>query len=320
MQERKSLKEWLQEILNCCLGYFTFRNGKLWIGIRENSSVLQGNAFTRDTILYQSLQATAINPSFNWLTVQFGDEEFAYAMNNVTVYDIDHASFLGTPDSPQYLTSTMSFVGVSNKSQCARIIITRLREEIGGLKSGTGPHGTGSGVDEQMNSRNFQFRTTALALGTQLGDIVSVTHDTMPNGGYVEGRVAKWNFNPDFSIDIQCTSTTDDMYDLVIGDKPVDVSAPPPLPETLNSATGLAWMPSEVPAQAGDPVFQPWENTFDLWQEYEITRDGVWVPTIWVKGQMPVNKFVTLVQPRLLEIEFQPGGNLDGADARFTWR
>ena len=311
-KEQKPLRDWLREILNCCLGYFTFVDGKLWIGIRSNSSVLLGNAFTRATVLFKSLVASPLQPQFNWLTGNFGDEEFGWQLNNVTIYDIDHAGFVGSPDSPQYLTNTMSFAGVSNKSQCARLIITRLREEIGGLKSGSGPHGSAPGSDEQMNARNFQFRTTVLALGTNVGDIVSITHDTMPNGGYVEGRVNKWTLNPDFSIDMQCTSTTDDMYDMVVGPKPVDVAAPLVPPEVLQSATGLAWMPNEVAPNAGDPVWQSWERSFDLWQEYEITRDGIWEPTLWVQGEMEVNRFATLVQPRILEIDFKPGGYING--------
>ena len=311
LKEAKPLRDWLREILNCCLGYYTFVDGKLWIGIRSNSSVLVGNAYTRATVLFKSLTAAPLQPQFNWLVGNFGDEEFGWQLNNVTIYDIDHAGFLGTPDSPQYLMNTASFVGVSNKSQCARLIITRLREEIGGLKSGSGPHGTGSGIDEQANARNFGFRTTALGLATKVGDIVSITHDTMP-GGYAEGRVAKWTFNPDFSIDIQAISSTEDMYDMVVGDKPVDVTAPPVPPEVLQAATGLAWMPNQAAPLGGEPVYPPWERSFDLWQEYEITRDGVWEPTIWVRGEMPVNRFATLVQPRIVEIEFLAGGTLDG--------
>jgi hypothetical protein len=133
LKERKALKDWLQEILNCALGFFTFVNGKLWIGLRINASVLAGNAFTRANILYGSLQATPLDPQFNWLTGQFGDEEFAWALNTVTIYDIDSAGLLGSDASPQYLTSTMTFVGISNKSECGRVITTRLREEVGGV-------------------------------------------------------------------------------------------------------------------------------------------------------------------------------------------
>jgi hypothetical protein len=93
LKEQKPTKDWLQEILNCCLGYYTFVAGKLWIGIRENSSVLAGNAFTRATMLYQSLQATPVAPQFNWLVGEFGDEEFNWQLNTVTIYDIDAATF-----------------------------------------------------------------------------------------------------------------------------------------------------------------------------------------------------------------------------------
>ena len=302
LQERKSLKEWLQEILNCCLGYFTFRNGKLWIGIRENSSVLQGNAFTRDTILYQSLQATAINPSFNWLTVQFGDEEFAYAMNNVTAYDEDHAIMVGTEDAPNYMASTMSLVGVSNKSQAARICATRLREEVGGV-----------GPTELANARALAFRTTILALQTQAGDIVSLTHDNLPGTGYAEGRVQSWTLNPDFSIDIQASPTTDAMYDLDVGPKPVDVSANPVIPERLAPPTGLGWMPNTEAPFAGDPLYpDPLERSFLLSQDYAITKDGVWTPTLIVDGEMCINEFVGVDQPRIFAPILSSGGTLKG--------
>ena len=38
LQEEKPLRDWLQEVLMNCLGYYTFSFGKLKIGIRENSS------------------------------------------------------------------------------------------------------------------------------------------------------------------------------------------------------------------------------------------------------------------------------------------
>ena len=312
LKEQKPVRDWLREIMNCCGGNLVFSNGKLWPIVRVNSSVLAGNAFTEATILFRSLAVSPLQPAFNWLVGQFGDEEYGWQLNNATIYDIDHASFLGSPESPQYLVQTMNYVGVSNLSQCSRLITTRLREEIGGLASGSGPHGTDANINEQLNARNFQFRTTVLALGTQLGDIVSLTHSALPYGGYAEGRVSRWALNPDFSIDIQASSTTDDMYDLVVGPKPVDVPPPAAPPELLQSPTGLAWLPDEIAPQAGDPVYPPWERSFDLWQEYEISTDGVWQPTIWVQGKMTVNQFSSNTQPRILEIELAPGGNLNG--------
>ena len=304
LKEKKPLKDWLTEILNCCLGYYTFVAGKLWIGIRDDSGVLAGNAFTRDSILYKSLQASPLTPAFNYLVGQFGDEEFNWAMNSVTIYDIEHAAFAGNNASPQYLQSTMNFVGVSNKSQCARIITTRLREEIGGV-----------GLAEQMAARNLKFQTTLLALRTMAGDIISMDDPSLPNGR-IEGRVQSWVLNPDYSIDIQTSCTTDSMYDLDFegGPKPVDVPADPVIPELLPSPTGLAWMPNHQAPFAGDPLYPDLEErTFDLWQDYAITKDGKWEPAIWVAGEQVVNRFVTpQVQPRIVGVTLVAGGALAG--------
>lgn len=313
LKEQKPLRDWLREVMNCCGGNLVFSNGKLWPIIRSNSSVLAGNAFTEATILFRSLAVGPLQPAFNWLVGNFGDDSFGWQLNNCTIYDIDHASFLGTPESPQYLVQNINYVGVSRLSGCARLITTRLREEIGGLANGSGPHGTDTGINEQLIARNFQFKSTVLALGTQLGDIVSLNHSALPyNNGYAEGRVARWAFNPDMSIDFQCSATTDDMYDLVVGPKPTDVPPQAAPPEILPSATGLAWMPNQLAPLAGDPVYPPWERTFDLRQEYEISKDGIWEPTIWVEGKMTVNQFSSTVQPRILEIELASGGSLDG--------
>jgi hypothetical protein len=301
LKEKKPLKDWLQEILNCCLGFFTFVNGKLWIGIRFHSGVVAGNAFTRDSILFKSLQAVPLQPQFNWLIGAFGDEEFDWALNNITIYDIDAASLAGDGNSPQYLTNTMNFVGVSNKSQCARIITTRLREEIGGV-----------GPAEQRAARNLGFRTTVLALKVLAGDIISLDHTRLPNGR-CEGRVQSWTLNPDFSIDIKAAATTDSMYALDVGPKPDDVAADPVIPERLPSINGLTWMPDEVGPFAGDPLYPDiLQRTFDLWQDYRIARDGAWDAAIIVAGQMCINDFAPGQQPRLLGAVPAAGGNLNG--------
>ena len=309
LKEKKPLKDWLQEILNCCLGFFTFVNGKLWIGIRGDSSVLgppdiaTSNAFTRANILYKSLQASPVQPGFNWLVGEFGDEEFDWALNTVTTYDIDHAGFIGSGQSPEYLTSTINFVGVSNKSQCARIITTRLREELGGY-----------GLTEQRNARNLQFQTTLLALQTKAGDIISLDHSRLPTGR-CEGRVQQWTLNPDYSIDLRASATTDAMYDLdnYPNGKPVDVPADLVPPEVLQSPSGLAWMPNHVAPFAGDPLYpDPKERQFDLWQDYNIARDGIWEPAIWVGGDAVINQFAAVVQPRIASVTLAAGGTLSG--------
>jgi hypothetical protein len=307
LKEKKPLKDWIQEILNCCSGYYTFLNGKLWIGIRKDSAVLAGNAFTRANILYKSLQASPVTPRFNWLVGQFGDEEFEWALNTVTIYDIDHAEWLGDADGvPQYLTNQMTFVGCSSKSQCARLITTRLREELGGLWSNS------TSVNEQIRARDLKFRTTILALRTMVGDIISLDHDRLP-AGRGEGRVQSWQLNPDYSIDINATCTTDSMYEPAFGPSPADVAATPPPPDRLQSINGLAWMPNLVAPFANDPLYPDVrERTFDLWQDYNITREGIWSPAVWVAGEECVNQFASPARPRILGVELAAGGQING--------
>ena len=311
LKERKPLKDWLQEICNCGLGYFTFVDGKLWIGIRNDSSVLAGNAYTRDSILFKSLEIAPHKPQFNWLTGQFGDDEFDFQLNNVTVYDITHAQRIGTPDSPEYHSSTMTFVGISGKSQCARVVTTRLREELGGATE-----------TEQIEARDIRFRTTVLGLRTLAGDVISLNHARLPGGQarQTNFRCQRWTLNPDWSIDIEASPSTDSMYDYTFGPKPDDVPAPPIIIGALPSINGLTWMPNEVGPKTDatglislDPFYKDAkQRTFDVWQDYAITRDGNWDAAIWVAGKMAVNKLAEGHQPRILGAQLAAGGTLTG--------
>ncbi len=213
LQEEKPLRDWIQEVLMNCLGCYTFAFGKLKIGVRVNSSVVE--AFTVGNILLNSLQLAPLRPSFNHLTANFADEEFQFVNNSITLYDIDHAKLIGGPTSPLFLKSNVNLSGTASKSQAARIITTRLREELGGITPA-----------EWKAARQISFRTTVLALNVEPGMVCSMTHPDMP-GGYGEFRVTGWRMNKDFSIDIQGRTTTDSMYDLVAGSKPADVPASP---------------------------------------------------------------------------------------------
>jgi hypothetical protein len=213
LQEEKPLRDWLQEVLMNCLGYYTFANGKLKLGVRVNSSVAE--AFTEGNILFRSLQLTPLRPAFNHLTANFADEEFEYVANAVSLYDMDHAMLVGGAGGPLFLKSTVNLAGTSSKSQAARIITCRLREEMGGITP-----------EEWKRARRLSFKTTVLALNTEPGMVCSMTHPDMP-GGSGEFRVTSWRLNPDYSIDIEGRTTTDSMYDLVSGPKPADVPASP---------------------------------------------------------------------------------------------
>lgn len=232
IQEEKPLRDWLQEVLMNCLGYYTFAFGKLKIGARVNSSTVE--AFTEGNILFRSLQLAPLKPSFNHLTANFADEDFEFVANSVAVYDIDHANLIGGGAGPLFLKSSANLSGSSSKSQVGRIVAARLREELGGITA-----------DEWKKARQVAFKTTVLALNTEPGMVCSITHPDMP-GGSGEFRVTSWRLNRDYSIDIQGRTTTDSMYDLVSGPKPADV-VPDQVPEEILIDTGVPGVLSGTP-------------------------------------------------------------------------
>ncbi len=232
LQEEKPLRDWLQEVLMNCLGYYTFSNGKLKLGVRVNSSAVE--AFTEGNILFRSLQLAPLKPSFNHLTANFADEDFEFVANSISLYDIDHATLISGGAGPLFLKSTVNLSGTASKSQAARIIAVRLREELGGITP-----------EEWKRARQIGFRTTVLALNTEPGMVCSMTHPDMP-GGQGEFRVTGWRLNRDYSIDIQGRTTTDSMYDLVAGPKPADVVPEPPAEEVLID-TGVPGVLTGIP-------------------------------------------------------------------------
>jgi hypothetical protein len=232
LQEEKPLRDWLQEVLMNCLGYYTFANGKLKLGVRVNSSAVE--AFTEGNILFRSLQLAPLKPSFNHLTANFADEDFEFVANSISLYDIDHATLIGGGAGPLFFKSTVNLSGTASKSQAARVITVRLREELGGITP-----------EEWKKARQISFRTTVLALSTEPGMVCSLTHPDMP-GGHSEFRVTGWRLNKDYSIDIEGRTVTDSMYDLVSGPKPADVVPEPPAEEVLID-TGVPGVLTGIP-------------------------------------------------------------------------
>jgi hypothetical protein len=240
LNEEKPLRDWLQEVLMNCLGYYTFAFGKLKIGVRVNSSTVE--AFSIGNIVFNSLQLAPLKPSFDHLTANFADQDYKFVNNSVTVYDIDRATLLGGAAGPLFLKSNVNLSGASTKSQAARIISIRLREELGGTS-----------IAEWKAARQLVFRTTVLALNTEPGMVCSMTHQDMP-GGLGEFRVSSWKLNKDYSIDIQGRTTTDSMYDLAAGPKPADVVASPVPDENLQD-NGVPGFVSATPKLADYGTF-----------------------------------------------------------------
>lgn len=216
--DERPLRDWITDVLMNCNGYYTWSFGKLKIGIRSNSSAVE--AFTDGNILFRSLNLAPLRPSFNYLTGQFKDQEFRFQDNNVSVYDEDHAKLVGGSTAPLYLKAQIPLSGTSTKSQAARIVTTRLREELGGITAA-----------QWRDARELSFRTTVLSLAVEPGMVCSMTHADMPSGAG-EFRVTGWRLNKDYSIDIAGRTTVDDMYDMTVGPKPADVEADPVPVET----------------------------------------------------------------------------------------
>jgi hypothetical protein len=304
LKEEKPLRDWIQEILMTALGYYTFAFGRLKAGIRLNSSVVE--AFTVGNILFNSLRLKPIRPSFNHITANFADEEFAFIGNSVTAYDIDNAQLIGGA-VPLFLKSQMNLAGCPSKSQAVRVAVTRMREELGGHN-----------LTQQRKARAVSFRTTVLALNVEPGMVCSMTHPDMPDGAG-EFRVTSWKLNPDYSIEISGRTTTDEMYDLTVGPKPADVNASP-IPGEIGFSTlpVQPWGPAYVSPAGGDPLFAATEKTFGLTLFYEALADVGTLAKIEVRGFSLVNMFAPLSAVSYTSVSTSTSGGSIGANKYVT--
>lgn len=233
LQDAKPLRDWLTEISNSALLYFTFAFGRLRIGIRVNASAVE--AFTEGNILFQSLELSPAKPTFDSLICNFADGEFDFVSNAVEYVDFDYArKIAGAAVTDRILKGQLNLVGASGKSQASRVAITRAREELGGCYS--------AGADRPFlefdAARNVAFKSTILSLNVEPGMVCSMTHSDMPDfqasndgeafrSNYGKFRVQRCRFNPDFSVDIMGRTVHNDCYDVDFGPKPADVGVAP---------------------------------------------------------------------------------------------
>ena len=274
LAQQKPFRDWLVEILACGLGYFTFEFGKLKLGCRTNASAVE--AFTLGNILFQSLRLEPIEAAFEHLIVDFADQAYQYQANTAEYTDKDHAAYYGRAGAP--LTARQHSVGCGTLSQALRLAVVRTREELGGINA-----------TEWRNARNAYWQTTILALNTEVGQVVSMTHPDVP-GGTGNFRIQSWRLKKDWSIEIAARTVTPSMYDLTVGPKPADV-APAPLPGMFYAIPlGPAWAPYQVQAPANDALF-PGEWTFDSDQTYTTLADGSSLASLAITGKLPVNQF-----------------------------
>jgi hypothetical protein len=180
ISSQKPFRDWLTEVLNCCLGFYTWEFGKLKLGCRVNAGA--ADAYTLGNTLFQSLRLTPIQGAFEHLVVSFADVAYQYQANTAEYVDKSHAAYYGRAGSP--LTSQMHSVGISTLSQALRIAATRTREEIGGVTPA-----------EWRNARAASWGTTLLGLGNEVGQVVSMTHPDIPGARgicNVTGNNATW--------------------------------------------------------------------------------------------------------------------------------
>lgn len=241
--EQRPFRDWLTEILANCLGYYSFRNGKLRLGVRVDSVAVE--AFTAGNMLWQSLRTAAWPAEANRFVAYFGERRIdddglpVVTAENVTAEDEDAAIEASGAAEPLWLDASRNFVGTDNRDQAARLATTRLRELVGGVTAG-----------ERALARKVQFETTVLALGVEPGQVIRITHDDAP-GGDCEVRVEAWELLPDWRVLITGQTSTDSMYDLTVGSTAADVEPdevpeetlfdpePPGIPGAPGPVTGL---------------------------------------------------------------------------------
>ena len=180
VSSQKPFRDWLTEVLNCCLGFYTWEFGQLKLGCRINASAV--DAYTLGNILFQSLKLAPIQAAFEHLVISFADVAYQYQANTAEYCDKSHAAYYGRAGSP--LTSQMHSVGCSSLSQALRIAATRTREELGGVTPA-----------EWRNARGATWQTTLLGLGNEVGQVVSMTHPEIPGlrgTCNVSGNTATW--------------------------------------------------------------------------------------------------------------------------------
>lgn len=294
--EQKPLADWIREMLDTCLGYRTRSFGRLRFGIRINSSVVEN--FGEGNIIEGSAQPEILQPEFNVLRANFSNEDYEYKADVVELKDQDDVIANGTRQPGQ-----MNLMAVTSRSQALRIIGTRIREELGGVTA-----------EERKKACRYRFRTTMLALNVEPGMIIGVTHPTVP-GGSGEFRVESIRWNSDFSIDMECKTTTDSMYNLAVGPKPVD-ALPEPVPvEVFDYPRRPAC--TALSRSTTDPIVSADQFVPGVAEVYETTLTGNVEGRIQVTFFVPRNRFLQVPATSILGITWFGTGGLLPADRNY---
>jgi len=241
--EEKPLRDWLTEIAQGALLYFTFRNNKLRIGIRSNATPVQ--AFGPGNIVADSLQVEPIDPDYNQLTVRFGNCDNNWELSNVDLYDEDQAWRLGAGNIEVKKSAQMNLVGCPTPSQAARVCIGRLRETLGGVSEA-----------EQVKARRLQFASTVISLAVDPGMCCSLTHEELPDS-YAVFRVQHWRLRKDWGIEYSGSTVAGSCYEYMTGPRPNAAAYTPAVGD-----------PNAVPKDWGYGVHTPGDGTVRIGRFY----------------------------------------------------
>lgn len=302
--QSQPLRDWLDQILINCLGYWYSVNGKIFFGIRENASAVE--AFTTGNMLFKSYTETPKAPTFDDITASFADRDFQFSQNSARYFDENYAVSMGGGSGlyPRYEKATINLPGTVTASQAIRVIATRGREELGGVNE-----------FEWKNAVTNTWKTTILALNSTCGQVVSVSHPVV-SGGYGKFRIQRFTLNPDYSVQITAQSVTDSMYDLDYGPKPQDVAVPW-LPVVAGTQTSnlQSWMPTTFRRGATPQIGAPGTSTFGMNVRYTTGTDGTLQISLQANGSAPVTQYFTSTRPTVQSLVAAAGGSL----ASGTW-
>src|ERR1022692_3261840 len=268
--QQKPFRDWLTEIVACSLGYFTFEFGKLKLGCRMNASAVE--AFTIGNILLQSLRLQPIEASFEHLVVDFADQAYQYQANTAEYQDKSHAAYYGRTGAP--LTARQHLVGCGTLSQALRLAAVRTREEIGGINP-----------TEWRNARNGSWKTTVLALNTEIGQVVSMTHPDV--AGYRGGCSLA-------GTDATCISG--DQFDASMTNKEAMFGGTQALVESVTDATHMVL--ASAPGDGSSVAFQVITADFRI-QSWRLNKD--WSIDITAKTVTP-SMYDLTVGPKPLDV------------------
>jgi hypothetical protein len=279
ISSQKPFRDWITEVLNCCLGFYTWEFGKLKLGCRINASAV--DAYTLANSLFQTLRLTPIQAGFEHLVLSFADVAYQYQANTAEYCDKSHAAYYGRAGSP--LTSQMHSVGCSSLSQALRIAATRTREEVGGVTPA-----------EWRDARTAAWQTTLLGLGNEVGQVVSMTHPDIPGlhgTCNVSGGTATWVSGDPWTYAGSATGDSELVNkEIVIGGAQVTITAV--------SSDGSTITTSPAPPSGSGLSFQVITMCFRI-QRWSLKKD--W--SVQIEGQTVTDSMYDLdVGPKPMDV------------------